>query len=289
MLTRAPGCHQPASGVTGLSRLQTPMMKNLRKNAFSVSLLAVLPAIVGLRACVFEAFKIPSGSMTPTLQVGDHIFVNKFIYGPAIPFTRVRLWDNLPPKRGDVMLFAYPEDPQKDFIKRVVGLPGDRVEVRDGHPVINGWKVPNCLVGTFEITEDVASSGPRRSGELFVEYLGNEAFLTFYDASVAAAFSGRTEGPFTVLPNQAFVLGDNRHNSHDSRTWFNGQGGGVPFANIRGKAFLVWMTLRKETRFGTLVMGRPRLPDDMKHLDGAMEKCLRERPAVTEPPPATNG
>jgi signal peptidase I len=103
---------------------------------------------------------------------------------------------------------------------------------------------------------------------------------------------GKVEGPYSVLPNQVFVMGDNRHNSHDSRAWFNGQGGGVPFENIRGKALFVWLSLGNSMdwgRLGTPVMGRPRLPADMKHLDGAMEKCLRERPAVTSPPAATNG
>ncbi len=249
---------------------------------------AILVAL-GLRAVVVEAFKIPSGSMIPTLQVGDHIFVNKFIYGPAIPFTSARFWKNLPPKRGDVMVFAYPEDPEKDFIKRVIGLPGDRVEARNGHPVINGWEVPSCLVGTYEY-DDFEPIRMRRSGQLFVEYLGTEAFLTLYNKQ--GDIPGKVEGPYSVLPNQVFVMGDNRHNSHDSRAWFNGQGGGVPFENIRGKALFVWLSLGNSMdwgRLGTPVMGRPRLPADMKHLDGAMEKCLRERPAGTNPPAATPG
>src|SRR5581483_6632884 len=100
--------------------------------------LAVVVALT-LRAFVVEAFKIPSGSMIPTLQVGDHIFVNKFSYGPAIPLTHKRLWTNMPPKRGDVMVFAYPEHPEQDFIKRVITIGGDKLEAKNGHPVINGW------------------------------------------------------------------------------------------------------------------------------------------------------
>ena len=108
---------------------------------------------MALRAFVVEAFKIPSGSMIPTLQVGDHIFVNKFTYGPAIPWTHKRVWNGMPPSRGDVMVFAFPEHPEQDFIKRVIAVPGDRLEARGGHPIINGWEVPSCRVGPYNYLE----------------------------------------------------------------------------------------------------------------------------------------
>ena len=147
------------------------------------SILVAIAVAMALRAFVVEAFKIPSGSMIPTLQVGDHIFVNKFSYGPAIPWTHTRLWTRMPPDRGDVMVFAYPEHPEQDFIKRVIALPGDKLEARSGHPIINGWEVPSCLVGVYSYDEvDVAAQ--HHEGDLFVEFLEDEAYLTLYDHAV---------------------------------------------------------------------------------------------------------
>jgi signal peptidase I len=248
-------------------------------------LLAVAVALT-LRAFVVEAFKIPSGSMIPTLQVGDHIFVNKFSYGPAIPYTHSRLWTNMPPHRGDVMVFAYPEHPEQDFIKRVIAIPGDKLDVRGGHPVINGWEVPHCEAGVYSYTED-GSLAPHHEGDLFVEFLEDEAYLTLYDRM--GGFPD-IQGPYTCGPNEVWVMGDNRNNSHDSRMWFGGQGGGVPFENIRGRALFVWLSVADGgidwTRMGAPVMGRPRLPPAMKSLEPAIEKCLRERPPLdkTTPP-----
>ncbi|HEY2369082.1 MAG TPA: signal peptidase I, partial [Polyangiaceae bacterium] len=116
---------------------------------FVESILVAVGVALLLRTFVVEAFKIPSSSMVPTLLVGDHIFVNKFSYGPAIPYTKARIWTRMPPSRGDVIVFAYPENMEQDFIKRVIALPGDRLETDEGHPVINGWKVPSCLAGSY--------------------------------------------------------------------------------------------------------------------------------------------
>jgi len=241
-----------------------------------------------LRAFVVEAFKIPSGSMIPTLQVGDHIFVNKFSYGPAIPFTKTRLFSRMPPERGDVMVFAFPEHPEQDFIKRVIAIPGDKLEARGGHPILNGWEVPSCFVGVYTYTEGEPVPA-KHEGDLFVEFLDDEAFLTLYDR-----YSGGMndyQGPYFVKPGEAYVMGDNRHNSHDSRMWFGGQGGGVPFENIRGRALFVWLSVGERgmawNRLGAPVMGKPRLPPDMAGLQPALEKCLRERPSIdkTTPPP----
>ena len=244
---------------------------------------AVIVALL-LRSFVFEAFKIPSGSMIPTLQVGDHIFVNKFSYGPAIPFTKARLWTNMPPKRGDVMVFAFPEDKELDFIKRVVALPGDELRTEGGHPIINGWRVPNCPVGEYSYTEE---NGEQHTGDLFVEYLEDEAYVTLYDRARASAM----QGPFLVQQGEVWVMGDNRHNSHDSRLWRGGLGAGVPFENIRGRALFVWVNVAAGkgfdwSRIGAPVMGRPRLPPNMKRLDAGIERCLKNRPPLdqTHPP-----
>jgi signal peptidase I len=238
-----------------------------------------------LRAFVIEAFKIPSGSMIPTLMVGDHIFVNKFSYGPAIPYTHSRLWTHMPPQRGDVMVFAFPEHPDQDFIKRVIAIPGDKLEARNGHPIINGWEVPSCRVGAWNYS-DYESAISRHDGELYVEYLGDESFLTFYDR--ASGPFPEIQGPYYVKNGEVWVMGDNRNNSHDSRMWFGGQGGGVPFENIRGRALFVWLSIPDTgvdlSREGAPVMGRPRLPPSAAALKPEFDRCLAQRPAVTLPP-----
>ena len=116
--------------------------------------------------------------MIPTLMVGDHIFVSKFSYGPAIPYTRARAWNGMPPHRGDVMVFAFPEHPEQDPIKRVIALPGDKLEARSGHPIVNGWEVPSCRVGAWAYS-DYEQAIVRHEGDLYLEYLGDESFLTF--------------------------------------------------------------------------------------------------------------
>jgi signal peptidase I len=239
--------------------------------------IAVLIALA-LRAVVVEAFKIPSGSMLPTLQIDDHIFVNKFIYGPTVPLTDIRLASNLPPERGDVIVFEFPDpDPShegQDFIKRVIALPGDTLEVHQGHPVINGWKVPHCSVGLYPYGKNDGHIA--QYGELFVEFLGDNAYLTVYEQG---ALTGR-EGPYRVGPGEVYVMGDNRHNSHDSRRWRNGDGAGVPFPNIRGRAIGVWLPLSR-----IMMIGDPQLPDGMPpQLTEGIQRCLSERPQVTLPP-----
>jgi signal peptidase I len=252
------------------------------------SILVAIAVALGLRAFVVEAFKIPSGSMIPTLQVGDHIFVNKFIYGPAIPWTQSRVWTHMPPKRGDVIVLAYPEHPEQDFIKRVIAVPGDKLEARNGHPWVNGWEVPNCPVGLYSYTE-MDSAVPKHEGDLFVEYLGDEAYLALYDRATAGF--QEYQGPFHAKPGEVWVMGDNRNNSHDSRMWWGNKGGGVPFANIRGRALFVWLSVLDGNidwlRFGVPVMGRPRMPAAMAALQPALDKCLRDRPPIekTTPPP----
>jgi signal peptidase I len=249
---------------------------------YAESILIAVGVALLLRAFVVEAFKIPSGSMLPTLQIQDHIFVNKFIYGPTVPLTKSRLYDRLPPKRGDVIVFEYP-DPnpraeRQDFIKRVVALPGDTLEIVDGHPIINGWKVPYCKAGTYE------------GADLFVEFLSDYSYLTIFE-SMAGRGRGK-EGPFYAKEGELWVMGDNRNNSHDSRAW--PQGGGVPFANIKGRAMFVWLSFSSHETFPnnvtwdrllTDVMGTPRLPKgtSVKILNQVQE-CLKQRPADTFPP-----
>jgi len=240
-----------------------------------------------LRAFVVEAFKIPSGSMLPTLQLQDHIFVNKLAYGPTIPFTKTRLWNGLPPLRGDIMVFEYPDpdpNPRQDYIKRVIAVPGDTLVVDGGHPIINGWKVPACLAGTYNFEE---GEGFPRRGELYVEFLGDYSYLTIYEEGHAEI----EQGPYHVAPGEVWVLGDNRNNSADSRAWNHNLGAGAPFENIKGRALFVWLSLGSNgwptfDRMFTNVLGRPRLPKGAPpELDAAIDRCLSHRPAVTSPPP----
>ena len=274
----------------------------LREYAESISV-AVAVALI-LRFFVIEAFKIPSGSMIPTLMIGDHIFVAKYAYGPLLPRSDTRLYDSLPPQRGDVMVFKFPENKQQDFIKRVIALPGDTLEAINGRPVINGWLVPHCKVGKLELP-----NGAR--GHLYVEYLTDKAYLTMFDdpqstdmcetdancggaRSCRGGICGLLQGPFTVADNEAWVMGDNRNNSHDSRSWKGGVGAGVPFENIKGRAMFVWWSWDPRggvalDRLFVNVMGDPKLPPGVSNdLVLGLQKCLRERPPPeqTTPPRA---
>jgi signal peptidase I len=236
-----------------------------------------------LRALVVEAFKIPSGSMLPTLQIGDHIFVNKFIYGPQIPFIEQRVFERMPPRRGDIIVFSHPVPALSpdDLIKRVIALPGDVLQVDSGHPIINGWRVPSCPVGSYVISEDAFGAS---EGELFVEYLEGTAYLAFYDREHLP----QRQGPYEVKAGEVWVMGDNRHHSADSRAWPNSAGGlgrGVPEPNIKGRAMFVWAPL---SRMFVDLMGSPVLPDGAPlELLTAIADCLAKRPTPAETiPPA---
>jgi signal peptidase I len=258
----------------------------LREYAESIGV-AILVALL-LRAVVVEAFKIPSGSMKPTLQINDHIFVSKFSYGPKIPLLNQRIFESLPPRRGDVIVFEYPDinpaNERQDYIKRVIAIPGDTLEADSGHPIINGWRVPSCKVGKYA-DEDPSGFG-QHTGELFVEFLEDTAYLALYDDH---HFPQR-QGPYHVAEGEVWVMGDNRHNSLDSRAWQRGGGrigAGVPYANIKGRAMIVWFPA---SRMLVNVMGKPVLPDGAPpELVANIERCLEQRPAANEtiPPPAS--
>ena len=200
---------------------------------------AVLIALL-LRAFVVEAFKIPSGSMIPTLQVGDHIFVNKFIFGARIPFTGIKLGQHVrEPRRGEVIVFIWPKDPEKDFIKRIVGTPGDKVEVcADGQVNVNDQPVRRELVPGDCEYRDSDEDRPQGGWHTvrcvaFREWNGAETYVTMHNESTPPQLPSCSS--WTVPKNSLFVMGDNRDNSHDSRYW-----GFVPYENIKGKAWFIW-------------------------------------------------
>ncbi|MBN2468475.1 MAG: signal peptidase I [Deltaproteobacteria bacterium] len=171
---------------------------------FEAIVIALILALF-IRAFVIQAFKIPSGSMIPTLLIGDHILVNKFIYGIRIPFTDKKLFTFKKPQREDVIVFIYPEDHSKDFIKRVIGEEGDTVLIKGKRVYING-EVYSDPCGHY--MDDTPGSG---------------------------GFPRRDFGPITIPKDSVFVLGDNRDNSRDSRFW-----GFVPLNLVRGKAFMIY-------------------------------------------------
>jgi signal peptidase I len=274
---------QALGGASEAAERLAPWRKGeLREYAESIGV-AILVALL-LRAVVVEAFKIPSGSMKPTLQINDHIFVSKFSYGPKIPLLNERIFENLPPRRGDVIVFEYPDinpaNERQDYIKRVIAIPGDTLEADSGHPIINGWRVPSCKVGKY-VDADPSGFG-QHSGELFVEFLEDKAFLALYDDH---HFPQR-QGPYEVAPGEVWVMGDNRHNSLDSRAWQRGGGrigAGVPYANIKGRAMIVWFPA---SRMLVNVMGKPVLPDGApEELVAGIERCLEQRPPLADTVP----
>jgi|WetSurMetagenome_2_1015567.scaffolds.fasta_scaffold102799_4 signal peptidase I len=174
-------------------------------------LLAVVLALI-IRTCIVQPFKIPSGSMEDTLLVGDYLFVNKFIYGIRVPLTDFRLPGVRDPEQGDVLVFKYPEDRSKDYIKRVIGLPGDEIQIRDKQVYVNGIPYNN----PHEIHKDS-----------LILPGGSNARDNF--------------GPIRVPTDSYFVMGDNRDNSNDSRFW-----GFVPESDLVGKALLKWWSWDKD-------------------------------------------
>ena len=220
---------------------------------WTAGLFPVIISVFLLRSFLFEPFKIPSGSMMPTLLSGDLILVNKFTYGLRLPVLNTRITDGNKPQRGDVMVFRYPPKPSLDYIKRVVGVPGDTVAYLNKRLTINGVVQPTTAVPDF-FDEDTS-----RYIKQYEEVLGGvthgllnddqrPAFVMGADKFVGSEGCSYTvEGVSCKVPEgQYFMMGDNRDNSLDSRYW-----GFVPEKNIVGKAVFVWMNFSNLKRIGS--------------------------------------
>ena len=207
---------------------------------------AVVFVALCLRSFVVEAYQIPSGSMIPTLEIGDHIFVNKLVYGVHIPFTDIKFATHFrPPRRGEIIVFEHPVSRNEDLIKRVVAVGGDMVEVRNNVVYVNGVATAHKDEGArryFDFDEST-NQWVERDGEAFDEHMGQAAFTTLQDPSLPP----RGFGPVRVPEGKLFVMGDNRDNSSDSRYW-----GFVPLNLVRGRAMVVWWSLGQPEgiRFG---------------------------------------
>ena len=218
-----PQSEDEAAEEGGASASSPPKIVEYARSFFPVFLIVLL-----LRSFLVEPFRIPSGSMMPTLLIGDFILVNKFVYGIRLPITDDKLIEVSEPRRGDVIVFRYPEDPSIPFIKRVVGLPGDRIAYYNKVLYINGEPAEQIPVGTY-VGE---GAGSNMSGaSLRVEVLGDER----HEILVQPGYPS-IDGKTVVPEGHYFVLGDNRDNSRDSRYW-----GTVPDELLIGKAFTIWM------------------------------------------------
>jgi signal peptidase I len=220
---------------------------------WTAGLFPVILVVFLLRSFLFEPFKIPSGSMIPTLLVGDLILVNKYHYGVRLPVINKKIIQNHDPQRGDVMVFRYPVDPRVDYIKRVVGIPGDEITYSNQKLSVNGQEVPVKSLGEF-YNEDRLRYSP-----MFSEKLGEVEHRLLVDPKAPSYFGGmpktfpmhencryNAEGMTCKVPaGHYFMMGDNRDDSQDSRFW-----GFVPDENIVGRAFFVWMNLGNLGRIG---------------------------------------
>ncbi|MFQ5520495.1 MAG: signal peptidase I [Candidatus Methylomirabilia bacterium] len=245
-MTRTPGQHEKeqdsyvdsaTQNDSAVSRTDTEAVTGVRKRKKSsireyteAIVMAVILALV-IRTFVVQAFTIPSGSMMETLQVGDYILVNKFIYGAEIPYTPWSFPGLHSPERGDIVVFKYPLDERRDFIKRIIARAGDRLVIRDGQVLINGQPIseqyvqnPGQALGPPPYVTD------RNSGEPCLA-----------QAATAAKAHPHQFGPITIPDGQYFVMGDNRNNSQDSRYW-----GCLRREHIRGKAFMIYWSWNGE-------------------------------------------
>lgn len=223
--------------VDELAGLTDKYLHLFRKPAWLESVESIVIALaiaMLLRGFMFEAFKIPSGSMIPTLAIGDQIFVNKYIFGIRVPFTPIRIVDFSMPKRGEVVVFICPQPPNDDYIKRVIGLPGDEIRVQGGTVYVNDVAIERKSLGVQEYWDRTPlGEWYTFSAEAFEEQHGTHTYTVLDDPPNQAA----DHGPTVVPEGHLFMMGDNRDHSYDSRNW-----GTVPYSNVLGRSTFVWLS-----------------------------------------------
>jgi signal peptidase I len=220
---------------------------------YSASFFPVILVVFVVRSFVVEPFKIPSGSMVPTLLVGDFILVNKFEYGIRLPITNTKITEGRAPARGDVVVFRYPKDESVDYIKRVIGVPGDVIAYQDKKLTINGKPVPEAALPDYLDEERLGYA------KQFEEDIGGRKNAILNNPAVPPFIVGAEDFPYRdnctynargvickVPPGNYFMMGDNRDNSADSRYW-----GFAPDRNIVGRAFFIWMNFSDLKRIGS--------------------------------------
>ncbi|MBS1184419.1 MAG: peptidase signal peptidase [Proteobacteria bacterium] len=228
---------------------------------YAKSFFPVILVVFALRSFLVEPFKIPSGSMMPTLLIGDFILVNKYTYGIRLPVINQKIVQLNNPERGDVMVFRYPADPSLDYIKRVIGVPGDVVEYRDKQLTVNGRQVRTDNTGTYSyvgnglnyVTAMVYQEHLNGAGHTMMTEPGKPAVyppqVMDFPYRENCSYNAEGEGFVCKVPQgQYFMMGDNRDASNDSRYW-----GFVPDRNIVGKAFFIWMNFDDFGRIGTTI------------------------------------
>jgi signal peptidase I len=281
---RAGDAHRAVESIAG----PAVAVATRRESAIWVAVVVAAAAIpLSLRAWVVQPYQVVSTSMVPTLEPEDSVAGNKLAY----PGKRA-------PARGEAIVFRSSSVAleRRDrvvpdvLVKRVIGLPGDRIFMRGAAPVINGWPVPGCDAGVFVYVQP--DDTQVLVSHLMVEFLGDRAYLALYPARQA-----RSDGEYTVQPGEVFVLGDNRGNSLDSRSYGGGRGGGVPLAGIEARAqwFLAGTDRSGEADWKRILRPldvlRPHLRFDGSDLDidGKIAQCLKNRPGLTSPPPPGEG
>jgi signal peptidase I len=207
---------------------------------YSKSFFPVILVVFLVRSFLVEPFKIPSGSMMPTLVAGDFILVNKYAYGLRVPLLNNTFFEVGHPERGDVFVFHYPPDPSIDYIKRVVGLPGDRIAYRDKKLYVNGVLQEQTYIEDYSY---VGSGLNMVNAKHYSEQLGD----TLHDILIEEN-SITIDGEVVVPPGHYFAMGDNRDNSKDSRVW-----GFVPENNLVGRAFMIWWNFDNFGRIGNII------------------------------------
>jgi signal peptidase I len=223
-----------------------PVAVEYAKSFFPVILLVFL-----IRSFVAEPFKIPSGSMMPTLLAGDYILVNKYTYGLRVPLINNVFYEVNQPKRGDVIVFHFPPEPKVDYIKRIVGLPGDKVQYKDKRLTINGKELLVDEIGNYDYAKEGANivsahHMQEQLGEVKHSILIEDGYNYYYPGSLGdRLMNGEV---ITVPSGHYYAMGDNRDNSSDSRVW-----GFVPDKNLVGRAFFIWFNFDKFGRIGSSI------------------------------------